>query len=708
MAEQTTPLLSLGAPVNGQNQIIDFTPGSAVNFGFTPLGFERSGADLLIEGDGNGTITLKNFFTGESTLPKFILPELGEVLAEDLLKESNIDTAMGPQPLNPAASGGFSTYTSSFGSSVDGIDTLGTLSGQQWGSSYRDIQLTNLANQLAPSSVGLFAMPLDVSDVSDVFTGYHARAFIYTGRATNGWVDVDVLNYDGFQGNLRGNNAGTVATRIFPSAAGDPGDVDIACEPTADGKLRFLVTNFSALPSGGAVYFEITSPGSEPYTIQVILHDYLPAVDFASDLQDVVDSGTLLAAGGLIFGEWYGGNTPGGNSSYSAANLNWTAGGLDDVFHFQSGNDAQSNALAYSTIAMGDGNDRFTILADNYAMMNSLLEGGLGDDNVFFDNVPNGGRNLNTEYALWGSTINLDGGNDSFSMKNINIAIYDNSTITTGDGDDSLSFSTVNKLMQKNATIDAGGGDDFCSIDKTKLLFDNATANTHRIFDLGDGDDSIAFSGTTFASGNGVDATSSLLGGNGNDFISLSITAAFASANNTLIDGGAGNDHIVLSSSGKTHNLQYITVNGGAGENDLLQVGGTLVWNANKAGVFTTQNGLTAANQHIEGFEALRIDLDDGAPQSINIDAILSNIKILLANNSIKDVYIMRDTGAVNDTITINGLTLDVSFANKDFKEIEVDGNGNPNTVIHNYFFDSYHSDNPDFANLTIHLQTMA
>lgn len=926
MAEQTTSLLSLQAPVNGQNQVVDFIPGSAISFGFTPLGFERSGADLLIEGDGNSSITLKNFFTGESTLPKFILPELGEVFAEDLLKENNIDTAMGPQPLNPAASGGFSSYESSFGTFVDGIDTLDTLSGQQWASRLGDISpaagnnalIADAPSGLTPSYVAGGSQP-----EAYIFNGFHARAIIYTGSQNYGSVPVDALFYDGVSAGLLGSGLTLpLPARIYPTAAGNHGDIDITPVIMSDGTVNFVLNSITTLPERGAAYFLMEPPGGTPYVIQILLLDDSNKT-FNSLAQDVKDA-ALLAPGGLVYGEWFGGNTEDADNSYAATGLKWVGTDDADNFYFTSGSETNpitvGNALGASTIDMGDGNNTLTVRSDYYGIDACKIVGGADDDSLFFGLSPfaagigvdrpiyastiqlGGGNNslivedgstnamtkstlttgsgadtvsltsttkglfsssltlghgdndvfISSQYAMNNSTLSMgtgldkltinatstavafsniktgggadtvsitgttglnasvmdlsigndllemnitgtafagassanlggnndtavikavnglsgasvldfDAGNDTLSLEVSKTAIAGASTIdmggnhdtaaitadiglsgksllnmgsatalendvltinvqsmvaqgessiTMGGGFDKLYITSAGNVLREGSLIDTGTGADFVTITASKSLFHNNIAGNNRI-DLGADNDTFVAKMAAFA--NGGNAIGTLAAGDGNDYISISVDAFNSAAvtGHSIIQGGAGDDHVALTSTAgtKSHYFQNIDVDGGAGGKDLLQVGGSLVWNANTntAGIFTAQNGLTASNHNITGFEALRIDLDDGAPQSINIEAILSNIKTLaLSGNTITDVYIMRDAA---DHIDVTSLK-SISDTSKAFKEVEIDSGGNTSVVSHTYAFDSYQNSSdldPTFANLKIHLQT--
>ena len=272
-----------------------------------------------------------------------------------------------------------------------------------------------------------------------------------------------------------------------------------------------------------------------------------------------------------------------------------------------SGNGIINGTPDDDTISGGAGND--TIQASEGG--NDILYGGEGNDFL----ITYGVSHLNGYVVPPGNTM-MDGGagNDT-----INTSGGGNDALYGGDGNDYLSASGVfymngnsnNYLPSGNNILDGGAGNDsiyssggnndsLYGGDGNDMLWGESYArwdgNSYYIFSLANtllngvgGNDTILVS-------SGIN--DSLIGGLGNDYISMSTSVTYGSGNNFLylpagnnyVDGGPGDDTIQISAGNND------SIYGGDG-NDVIML--TNSWTGNGNGSY--YNFLPAGNTYMDG-----------------------------------------------------------------------------------------------------------
>lgn len=233
-----------------------------------------------------------------------------------------------------------------------------------------------------------------------------------------------------------------------------------------------------------------------------------------------------------------------------------------------------------------EGADSIFFTANSIAFDESSIRGGAGADFLAFDAgsgigsskiAGGGGADTLQMSAVLGTSlaIGMGGGNDLVSASALTLF---SASLTLGGGDDTLQLTSASGV---GSTIRGGGGADVisASIGTASALQIYGDAVSSQYY----GNDTITISGTmvgqsAYIFGGGgadsisiqtgiVDATgSTIIGGNGKDFITLD---AVESTANILYQGGAGADTIAL--TGDSLATGFGTIEGGAGA-DVISV----------------------------------------------------------------------------------------------------------------------------------------
>lgn len=288
-------------------------------------------------------------------------------------------------------------------------------------------------------------------------------------------------------------------------------------------------------------------------------------------------------------------------------------GGDDSVMIANSGDANNSSPWSDHYVELGGGNDTLT-LTDVVGVTDSIIYAGNGNDSLsttFFANEGNdngvafdilqdtGAGNdtvqLSLQYGSFGNALddsnidgvfNLGGGNDNLD---INTQIWGDFTIDTGQGTNvvQVKYTSLPGPLSDDALVDVtgGGGKDTVTIEGN---IDDGFQFVNTNLDTGFGNDVINITKTadnTVKSGdnndviyvdaytddfNGIDRSSLIDGGNGNDTITvrdLSVTSVASRTHD--ITGGSGNDMISSQIVGAGQHL--ITGDGG---NDQINVFG--------------------------------------------------------------------------------------------------------------------------------------
>lgn len=354
------------------------------------------------------------------------------------------------------------------------------------------------------------------------------------------------------------------------------------------------------------------------------------------------------------------------NSAYTEVlNLNVT-GGHDSFYNFV---DINTGGYLTDVVVTGDSDVALDFNEGIVTFDASQLDGGVytylysdfdGDALLSLVNGGQGDDYIGVDYLADGATVNLGAGDDL-------LYVYDatgDATITAGDGDDAAYVY----VAEGDITINLGAGDDASAV---------GTALGELTIDGGAGDDALYL--YDFTSGKQV----TLIGGDGNDFVDVSV-AAYSGADTDLlvsIELGAGDD--VLDARVGTNLLDLLThanydyathvftanvsADGGAGTAD------ELIINASDAVDISARDVESAGlpdgifNSSVSGFEILNVGDISGltAGDVIDLDTLdgISHVKL---NQGVAGTGVTIDRLANNGTIefTAAGTATDVLNVN--------------------------------------------
>ena len=390
----------------------------------------------------------------------------------------------------------------------------------------------------------------------------------------------------------------------------------------------------------------------------------------------------------------------------------YTGSGDDTISLIAQSVAGKAVVLDHSNVYAGDGNNNVTLSAASvtgtaYAIACDVI-GGRNND-VFSISAQTGGTA--TAGALMAGTVDLKEGHnrltlsasavdgDAYAIKCGNV--YGGNDAVGSDAFSitaSVSGSGFATAVASGGVVDLKGGNDILTVHAHSDLTGKAVAVSGSIYG-GDGHDVITAMATSNTAGTlpSVFQGGKIDGGNGNDDISLVTTGLLASGTAgrcANVYGGAGNDIVRLVYDGSAADINFtqfkqnLTLDGGsnAAVSHAKADGGM----ADLGDILALEHGYAdasllsklASQVTVKNFEALMLDFNNGAAESIALDSMLDAVKNLFgkANSGMSSLVVKGD---VADVLQAGGLHAVEQHSGVEVQGVSTDHFGNDITFTH-------------------------